>query len=339
MSVAAREIHLKSRPFGLPASENFELTERRLPSPSAGQLLVRTLVMSVDPYMRGRMIDRPSYIAPFRIGEALEGCAIGIVEETGATNFKQGDLVSHFAGWRDYALIDAATAGKIDTASAPVQAWLGPLGVPGHTAYAGLLRIAALQEGETVFVSAAGGAVGSMAAQIAKIKGGKIIGSVGSEEKARWLKDELGADAVINYRTAGDLTEALAKAAPDGIDVYFDNVGGEHLEAAIAVANPFARFALCGMIAQYNDGTLPPGPRNIYTAVIKSLTLHGFKVLDPMNMDLLPDFTRDMRQWIAEGRIKWRETIVEGLENAPQAFIGLFAGENVGKMLVKIADA
>ncbi|WP_395450632.1 zinc-binding dehydrogenase [Aminobacter sp. UC22_36] len=213
MSIAAREIHLKSRPTGLPGQDNFQLVERSLPAPAEGQLLVKTLFMSVDPYMRGRMTDRPSYIAPFEIGKPLEGSAVGIVEQSAHPDFKAGDLVSHFSGWRDHVLVDAATTNKIDASKAPAEAWLGPLGIPGHTAYVGLLRIAGLKAGETVFVSAAAGAVGSMAVQIAKLKGARVVASVGSEEKARWVK-ELGADAIINYRTAGDLTEALKKLRP-----------------------------------------------------------------------------------------------------------------------------
>jgi len=336
MSIPTNEIRLKSRPSGLPSEDDFELVETMLDDPADGQLLVRNLWMSVDPYMRGRMIDAPSYIPPFQIGEALTGAAVGVVEQSGDANFKPGDVVSHFAGWRDYALIDAATAAKVDVRKVSPQTYLGVLGFPGLAAYAGLLRIGQPKAGETVFVSAASGAVGAVVAQIAKIKGARVIGSVGSDEKAKWLKDELGVDAVINYKTAGDMTKALAEAAPNGIDVYFDNVGGDHLEAAIAAANPFARFALCGMIAQYNSETLPPGPRNIYTVLTKSLTLQGFIVTN--HLDLMLDFTRDVTQWIAEGRMKWRETVLDGLENAPKAFIGIFAGENFGKMLVKIGE-
>ena len=335
MTIAAREIHLKSRPTGLPDLENFELVERRLPDLVDGQLLVRTLWMSVDPYMRGRMVDRPSYIAPFQVGQPLEGAAVGVVEQSAAAGFKPGDLVGHFSGWRDRAVIDASTAAKIESA-VPLQAWLGPLGVPGQTAHAGLLHIAGLKQGDTVFVSAAAGAVGSMAVQIAKIKGARVIASVGTEDKARWVRDELGANAVINYRTAGDLTKALAKAAPQGIDVYFDNVGGDHLDAALAVANRFARFAICGMIAQYNDETPPPGPRNMAALIVKRIRMQGYIILD--HPDLTPEFTREMLGWLAEGRIKSRDTVVEGLENAPKAFIGLFSGDNTGKMLVKLAD-
>jgi NADPH-dependent curcumin reductase CurA len=336
MPVTAREIHLKSRPAGLPGPENFEFTERRLADPGDGQLLVRTLWMSVDPYMRGRMSDRPSYVAPFKVGQPLEGAAVGVVEQSRDARFKPGDMVTHFSGWRDHAVVDAAAARRIEPSSIPLEAWLGPLGVPGETAHAGLLHFAKLREGETVFVSAAAGAVGSMVVQIAKLKGARVIASVGSEEKARWVKDELGADAVINYKTAGNLTKALAAAAPGGIDVYFDNVGGSHLEAAINAARLYARLIICGMIAQYNDETPPPGPRNLAMFIGKRLTMQGFIILD--HADLKPAFIREMSGWITEGRIKSRDTIVEGLDSAPKAFLGLFSGENIGKMLVKIAD-
>lgn len=336
MSVAAREIHLKSRPSGLPSAENFQLVESALPPTSDGQLLVKTLWMSVDPYMRGRMIDRPSYIAPFQLDQPLEGAAVGVVQQSRAEGFAPGDLVSHFSGWRDHAVVEAASVTKIDPEAAPVPAWLGPLGIPGLTAYIGLTRITDLKAGETVFVSAAAGAVGSMAVQIAKIIGARVIASVGSPEKARWVKDELGADVVINYKTAGDLTAALRAAAPEGIDVYFDNVGGDHLQAALEIAKPYARFAICGMIAGYNDETPTPGPGNLPAIVIKSLALRGFLVLD--HLDAFPEFAGKMTAWLADGRIKSRDTVIDGLENAPQAFIGLFSGDNTGKMLVRLAD-
>ncbi|MDW6022405.1 NADP-dependent oxidoreductase [Mesorhizobium sp. BAC0120] len=336
MPVTAHEIHLKSRPSGMPGPENFEFVERRLADPADGQLLVRTLWMSVDPYMRGRMTDRPSYIAPFQLGQPLEGAAVGVVEQSRDARFKPGDVVTHFAGWRDYAVIDAKTARGIEPSSIPLEAWLGALGVPGETAHAGLLHFAKLRKGETVFVSAAAGAVGSMAVQIAKLKGARVIGSVGSEEKARWVKEDLGADAVINYKTAGNLTEALASAAPEGIDVYFDNVGGSHLEAAIDATRLYARLIICGMIARYNDETPSPGPRNLAMFIGKRLTMQGFIILD--HADLRPNFIREMSGWIAQGQIKTRDTVVEGLENAPKAFLGLFSGENIGKMLVKIGE-
>jgi NADPH-dependent curcumin reductase CurA len=336
MTIAAREIHLRSRPDGLPTLDNFELVSRSLPEPRAGQILIRTTWMSVDPYMRGRMRDRPSYIAPFKVGEALEGAAVGVVERSADDRFKPGDLVGHFSGWRDYAVVDAASASKIDATAAPEPAWLGPLGVPGFTAYVGLERIGELKAGETIFISAAAGAVGSMAVQIAKAKGARVVASAGGEAKAAWLRDELGADAVIDYKAADDLAAALAEAAPQGIDVYFDNVGGDHLDAALANARDHARFVICGMIAGYNDEGVADAARNLARIVINRLSLRGFIVLD--HYDLQPRFTAEMTRWIAEGRIKWRETVVDGLDNAPGAFLGLFSGDNIGKMLVRLGD-
>jgi NADPH-dependent curcumin reductase CurA len=332
MPKIAREIHLVKRPLGLPGPDSFQLAERRLAELAPGQLLVRNQWISVDPYMRGRMTEKKSFIPPFALNEVMEGAAVGSVEESRDPAFKPGDTVSHFAGWRDLALIDASSAALIDPAF-PLQAYLGPLGFPGLAAYAGFLRLGEPKPGETVFVSAAAGAVGSLVAQIARIKGNRVIASAGSPDKIDWLLKEAGVDAVINYKTEKDITAALAKAAPKGIDIYFDNVGGDHLEAAIANANDFARFALCGMIAQYNSE--PVGPRNIYAVIEKSLKLQGF--IASNHLDLWPDFQRDMKQWIARGRIKWKETVVEGLENSPKAFLDIFAGANAGKMLVKLA--
>jgi len=334
MAVTTREIRLKSRPTGVPSLDNFELAERRLEAPRQGQVLVRNLWMSVDPYMRGRMRDQKSYIAPFQIGEPLEGSAVGIVEASDAPGFAPGDLVTHFAGWRDYALVESSSAAKIDDRIAPAQAYLGPLGVPGLTAYMGLTRIGEVKAGETVFVSAGSGAVGSIVCQIAKIKGCRVIASAGSDAKVAWLRDELKVDAAINYRSTDDFEAALAKACPDGLDVYFDNVGGEQLDAALRVANDFARFPLCGMISQYNSETPPSGPRWLFLVVVKRLTLKGFIISD--HLEVMPEFTAEMARWIAQGRIRWRETVVTGLDQAPQAFLGLFTGENLGKALVDL---
>ena len=331
MSIVAREIHLKSRPSGLPDPADFAASERVLPEPADGQLIVRNSFISVDPYMRGRMIDEPSYIEPFALDAPLDGAAIGTVVASRDPRFAVGSTVTHFSGWRDYALVDAASANLVDTTSIPAQTYLGPLGFPGLAAYAGLLRFGKPRAGETVFVSAASGAVGSVAVQIAKLKGARVIASVGSAEKADWLR-ELGADAVINYRQVDDLASALRAAAPDGIDVYFDNVGGTHLEAAIEVANDVARIVLCGMIEQYNSEAR--GPRNLYTAVKKSIVLSGF--ITPNQLDLWPDFARDMAAWIEAGQVTSRETIVDGLDHAVPAFLGLFSGQNIGKMLVRL---
>lgn len=336
MSVIAREILLKRRPEGMPTLDHFELAEHRLDAPRDGQVLVRNRWMSVDPYMRGRMADRESYIEPFEVGKVMDGAAVGVVEQSADPEFAQGDLISHFAAWRDYALIDARSAIKIDDSEVPAQAYLGAFGFPGLGAYVGLLRIADLREGDTVFVSAASGAVGTVACQIAVNRGCRVIASAGSDEKLDWLKREAGVAAVINYKTSGDLTDALRQACPEGIDVYFDNVGGAHLEAALNVAKDYARFALCGMIAQYNAGQPPPEPRHLFKVVEKRLKLQGFIVSD--HLDLMPDFVADMSRWVSESRMKWRETTVIGLENAPQAFLDLFEGKNVGKMLVKVDD-
>lgn len=331
MPKIAREVHLVKRPAGLPGADSFTLVERTLPEPAPGQILVRNSWISVDPYMRGRMIDKKSYIPPFGLNEVMDGAAVGTVIESRDAGFAPGDQVSHFAGWRDLALIEAKAAAKLDPV-VPVQAYLGPLGFPGLAAYAGFLRLGEPKSGETVFVSAAAGAVGSLVSQIARIKGNRVIASAGAADKIDWLLKEAGVDQVINYKAEKDITAALAKAAPKGIDIYFDNVGGDHLEAAIANANDFARFVLCGMIAQYNAE--PVGPRNIYAVIEKSLKLQGF--ISSNHLDLWSDFQRDMKQWIADGRIKWKETVVEGLENSPKAFLDIFAGANAGKMLVKL---
>ena len=329
----SREVRLKSRPEGLPTAANFEVASVELPAPGPGQVQVRNHFMSVDPYMRGRMYDRPSYVPPFQIGEALQGGAVGEVIASNDPAFKVGDTVQSMFGWREAFNAEAKTVQKLETHGLPLQAFLGVAGMPGMTAYAGLLRIGGLKEGDVVFVSAAAGAVGSVVCQIAKIKGHTVIGSAGGPEKAAFLKS-IGVDHVIDYKATPDLKAALRAAAPKGIDVYFENVGGEHLEAAIDSARPFARFALCGMISQYNETGEPKGPSNIIQAVGKSLKLEGFIVSN--HYDMLPDFLRDMSGWIASGQLKWKDTIDEGIEAAPGAFIKLFKGENLGKMLVKL---
>ena len=333
-AAANREIRLKSRPVGMPRDDNFELVEVPVPEPGPGEILVRNLWMSVDPYMRPRMFDRKSYIPPFQIGQTLDGGAIGQVIASNDAQFSPGDYVLHFLGWREYAVLRSKAAQKIDPSIAPIQSFLGTVGMPGMTAYVGLFRIGELKEGETVFVSAASGAVGAIVCQIAKIKGCRVIGSAGSEDKVRWLREEIGINAAINYRKAADLATTLEEAAPDGIDLYFDNVGGTHLEAAFNVLNPFGRVVLCGMISQYNEAE-PQGPRNMFAAVQKRLTLKGFIVSD--HPDIQPRFLEDMGEWIAQGRIRWEETIEDGIENAPKALLALFEGGNLGKMLVRLA--
>lgn len=334
MAHPAREIRLKARPIGLPQLEHFELAAVGLPEPKAGEVLVRNLWLSVDPYMRGRMYDRESYVPPFQIGAALEGGAVGEVIASQNPDFAPGDLVMSMLGWRDAFVAPGAALTKLPRQGPPPQAYLGVLGMTGLTAYAGLLRLGEPKPGETVLVSGAGGAVGQIVCQIAKIKGCKVAASAGSDEKLRWL-DAAGVDAGVNYKTCGDLTPALRAAAPDGVDVYFDNVGGDHLEAALELAKPFARFVECGMIAGYNDAAPRPGPRNMFYIVTKRIRMQGFIVLD--FFDMREAFIKDMSRWIGEGRIRWEETIIDGLENTPSAFLSLFSGANKGKLLVKLS--
>ena len=333
MSITSREIRLKSRPVGLPTADNFELAKVELPAPGAGEVQVKNLWMTVDPYMRGRMMDRESYVPPFQVGEAMQGGAVGEVVASNAEGLRPGDLVSSMLGWREAFNTPAGALQKLDTHGLPPQTFLGVAGMPGLTAYVGLTKIAALKPGDVVFVSAAAGAVGSVVCQIAKLKGHTVIGSAGGADKVAFLK-EIGVDQVIDYKAEKDLTAALRRAAPKGIDVYFENVGGEHLEAALTVANPFARFALCGMIAQYNATEPPKGPSNIIMAVGKSLRLEGFIVSN--HFDMAPQYLKALAGWIQSGQFKWKETVETGIENAPKAFLKLFSGENMGKMLVKL---
>ncbi|HEY3694606.1 NADP-dependent oxidoreductase [Phenylobacterium sp.] len=332
----SREIRLLSRPDGRPTAANFELAEVELPEPGPGEAQVRNRWMTVDPYMRGRMNgEEGSYVSPFHLGEPLMGGAVGEVIASNDPSLQAGDLVRSDYGWREAFNAQAGKLRKLDAQGLPPEAFLGVAGMPGLTAYVGLLRVAALKPGDVVLVSAAAGAVGSLVCQIAKLKGHAVIGTAGGAEKVRYLTEELGVDAAVDYRQhAGRLTQALAAAAPEGIDVYFENVGGEHLEAALNIARPFARFALCGMISQYNAGE-PYGVRNLMLAVGRQIRLQGF--IAGSYTDMTADFLRDLRAWIAEGRIKWRETVVEGIENAPAAFIGLFSGRNLGKALVKLS--
>jgi NADPH-dependent curcumin reductase CurA len=328
------EIHLDSRPTGLPDESTFRFVESDVPDPAGGQLLVRNIYMSVDPYMRNRMYDRKSYQPPYKLGETMEGGAIGRVINSRNDNFKEGDFVLSNQGWRRYFLSNGRRLRKVDPNLAPLSTYLGVMGMPGWTAYVGLLDIGKPDAGETVVVSAAGGAVGSVACQIARIKGCQVVGSAGSDAKVTWLREELGLSGAYNYKSVPSHRAAMRRLCPDGIDICFENVGGEHLEAAISRMNDFGRIVLCGMIAYYNAPEPFPGPRNLSLAVTKRLTLQGFIIID--HRDRLADFYRDMAAWIADGQIKWRETIVEGLENAPQAFLGLFKGQNIGKMLVRI---
>ena len=329
----SREIRLKSRPVGMPGPANFEVATVTLPDPGPGQVQVRNTWMTVDPYMRGRMNDVKSYSPPFALGEAMQGGAIGEVTASNDPSLKVGDLVQSFFGWREAFNAPAQAVQKLETHGLPPQAFLGVAGMPGLTAYAGLLRVAALKDGDVVFVSGAAGAVGQIVCQIAKVKGHTVIGSAGGADKVAYLK-EIGVDHAIDYK-AEPVGPALMRAAPEGIDVYFDNVGGEHLEAALNSARPFGRFALCGMISQYNATDMGAGTHGLIQCVGKQLKLEGFIV--STHSDMQADFVKDMSTWIAAGKVKWRETVEEGIENAPAAFIKLFKGENLGKMLVKLS--
>ena len=327
----ARAWHLKSRPNGMPTSENFELKDIDLPELGEGQIRIRNRWLSVDPYMRGRMNDVKSYVPPFQVGEPLEGGAVGEVVDSRAEGLAPGDLVQHMAGWRDEAVVPARTAQKLPNLGAPPEQFLGVLGVTGITAYFGLLDAASAKEGDIVFVSAAAGAVGSVVVQVAKAKGMTVIGSAGGPEKCEFVRS-LGADHVIDYK-AGPVLKSLAAAAPDGIDVYFDNVGGDHLDAALALARNNARFAICGMIEGYNTGQ-PTCLRFIMRVIAARIRMKGFIVFD--YFPRLPEFYAEIAPWVANGIVKSRETVVDGLENTPDAFLGLFKGENTGMMLVKL---
>jgi NADPH-dependent curcumin reductase CurA len=329
-----REIVLASRPDGWPTAANFALVEVPHQDLADGQIRVRNLFMSVDPYMRGRMNDVKSYVPPFELGKPLEGGAVGEVIETRSPDFAVGDQVLHVLGWRDEAVLDARHARKLlPVDGLSPSAFLGVLGMPALTAYVGLLDIAAFKPGDAVFVSGAAGAVGSVAGQIAKLKGAsRVVGSAGSDDKVRWLT-EIGFDAAFNYKTAPVLDQ-LRNAAPGGIDVYFDNVGEDHLDAALWVLNTHGRVAMCGAIARYNDAELTPGPSAISLVITKRLTLRGFIITD--HQDRLPAMIAEVGGWLRDGKLVHAETVVDGLEHAPDAFINLLRGTNTGKMIVRL---
>ena len=330
----AKQIHMLSRPEGTPSQEHFAIVDVDLPAPAEGQVLVRNHYMSVDPYMRGRMRAQGVYAEPYALNKAMWGGAVGEIVESNAEGLKAGDTVLSGGAWQDKFVADGSTMSKLTPFDKDkLSLYLGTLGMPGMTAYVGLFRFGEPKAGETVFVSAASGAVGANVCQIAKRHGCRVIGSVGSNAKAQWLLDECGVDEVINYKTCGDLTKALAEAAPDGVDVYFENVGGEHLQAAINVMNPYGRIAACGMISSYNQAQPIPGPNNLMLIVGKKIRINGFIVFD--HNDMRAQFLADMESWVSEGQIKTKETIVEGLDNAVDAFLALFTGDNFGKMIVK----
>lgn len=330
----SREVRLERRPEGAPVPDDFSYAEVDIPAPGRGEVQVRNLWMTMDPAMRGRMNDARSYVAPFELGRAMEGPAVGEVIASGDPGFAVGDLVWSRLGWREGF---TAPVDKVEKRSRdlPPQAYLGFAGMTGLTAWLGLFDVAKLQAGETVFISAASGGVGSVACQMARIRGARVIGASGGAHKIAFLRNELKLDGAIDYKAEANLTKALAREAPDGIDVYFDNVGGEHLHAALAIAKPRARIALCGMISQYNATEAPSAPRNLAQALTKELRLEGF--IATKHLDRMDAFMSDIRRWHREGRLTQVETVYEGLDRALDAFNGLFDGSGLGKMLVKIA--
>jgi NADPH-dependent curcumin reductase CurA len=328
-----RQIRLRSRPVGKPTVGNFESYDAPMPTLRDGEVLRRTLFLSLDPYMRGRMSDAPSYAPPVEIGAPMCGHTVSEVVESRNPAFARGDVVLGYDGWQQYG-VSAGTVLRTLDRSVPVSTALGVLGMPGMTAYVGLLDIGQLKAGETVVVSAASGAVGSVVGQLAKVKGCRAVGIAGSVEKCRYVVDELGFDACINYKT-DDLKLALRASCPDRIDIYFDNVGGVVLAAVMKRLNRGARIPLCGLIAEYNEAENPPGP-NLRPLIVARATIRGFLVLD--HADRGPAFLQEMTPMVRDGRIKYREDVADGLDAAPAAFIGLLEGRNFGKQIVKVAS-
>lgn len=333
MTPTTREIHLASRPSGWPTHENFRIVETALQAPRPGQVTVRNSVMSVDPYMRGRMNAVKSYTKYVEIGEVMTGGTVGQVAESNNPKFKVGDHVVGSLGWQLYAISNGDGLAAVDPKLVPLSAYLGVCGMPGGTAWIGLLEHCAPKAGETVLVSAATGAVGSVVGQLAKLQGCRAVGIAGGAKKCEFAVKELGFDACVDYK-AGNLQDDLKAACPNGVDNYFENVGGEVLDAAFRVLNPFSRVALCGLIAEYN-ATEPYGVKMIRSLLVNRVKLQGFIVFD--RVDLYQRAIPQLAKWVSQGKIKYHETIAEGLQNAPKAFIGLLKGQNLGKQLVKLA--
>jgi NADPH-dependent curcumin reductase len=333
-----RKIVLASRPEGVPQPGNFRIEESPAPAPGDGEVLLRTLWLSLDPYMRGRMSAARSYAKPVEVGEPMVGGTVNEVTESRHRDYKPGDIVLGYAGWQDYAVSNGAGLRKLDPGRAPISTALGVLGMPGMTAYTGLMTIGQPKPGETVVVAAATGPVGATVGQIAKIKGCRVVGIAGGEDKCRYLSDEFGFDAAVDHR-AKNFPDTLRKACPEGIDIYFENVGGAVWDAVVPLLNDFARVPVCGLIAQYNMTELPPGPdrtpQMFRQVLTKRLTIRGFIVSDFASQ--AESFERDVSTWIRQGKLKYKEDVVEGLENAPQAFLGLLQGKNFGKLLVRVA--
>jgi len=328
-----RRIVLASHPAGKPTLDNFRTEDAPIPAPGQGELLLETLYLSLDPYMRTRMNGTATYAAAMGLGDVMIGGAVARVKQSNHPDWKEGEIVVAYSGWQAFAISDGSSLRRVDPASAPVSTAVGVLGMPGFTAYAGLLEIGRPQRGETVVVAAASGAVGSVVGQIARIKGARAVGIAGGPEKCAFVKDELGFDAVVDHR-APDFREQLAKACPDGIDVYFENVGGQVLEAVKPLLNNFARIPVCGLVSHYNDAG-EAASINLTDTLFKSLTVRGF-LQNEFAERLEPTFLKEAADWIRDGALRYREDIVDGLDNAPQAFIGLLEGKNFGKLVVRV---
>ena len=334
MTVISKNIVLKHYiPAGTPGKNDFSVREIELNLANKNELLVKNLWISVDPYMRTRMTDRKNYISPFQINEPMEGSAIGKVIESNSNIFSKGDFISSSYGWRDYFIANEKDLIKIDPINVPIQTYLGPLGFTGNTAYVGLFKIGNLQPGQTLLVSSAAGAVGSMVCQYAKINGCKVIASTGSDEKVEWLTNSLKVDHAFNYKKIENLVLYFKEICPDGFDFYFDNVGGDFLESVIYRMKNFGKIVICGRISQMNAAS-QSGLKNMAHVLVKRLTIKGFLIFD--HLKDRKKFEEDVSKWIKEGKLQWKETVVEGLENSPEAFANLLEGKNIGKMLVKI---
>jgi len=329
-------IRLASRPSGRVTKDNFEMTVAPVPEPTDGEVLVRNIYLSVDPYMRGRMNDIKSYVPPFEVGEVLQGGVVGQVVVSKNPRFAEGEYVNGMLGWQNYSLSNGQGLYKVSKGDFPLSCYLGVLGMTGMTAYVGLFTIGNAKAGETVFVSAASGAVGSVVGQLARIHGCEVAGCAGSDEKVSLLKDEFGYQAAFNYRKSESLPKSIAEVCPKGIDVNFENVGGAIFEAALWNMRNYGRIVLCGMIANYNDTKNEPGPRGMMSIIAKRLTIRGFIVAD--HPEACKEYVSKATRWLAEGRLKYRESVTRGIENAPSAFIDMLQGENVGKQIVQLAD-
>ncbi len=335
MSIESKYVALKEYvPMGNPSLSHFHLKSETISLKNDDEVLVANKWISVDPYMRARMTERKNYKPPFEIGKPMEGTAIGEIIESKSNNFKKGDFVLSEFGWRDNFIANSESLKKINPINVPIQTYLGPLGFTGHTAYIGLFRIAKIKQNQTILVSSAAGSVGSTVCQIAKILGCKVIASTGSDEKVEWLKKEIGVDHAFNYKKIDNLVLHFKDICPEGFDIYFDNVGGDFLEAAIFRMKNFGRIVICGRISQMNATSPGEGLKNMAHVLVKRLTIKGFLIFD--HYDDYKDFENDMSNWVINKKIKWRETIVEGIENSPQAFLDLLNGKNIGKMIVKI---